>query len=68
MLVANLLTTPYITQWPGRTRPELVVDTDRMFLFDPATSTLLGYDTTWGPGGPLQRMVYAARTEGTRDL
>ena len=59
---------PQTTLWPGRTRPELIVDTTRAFLYDPSTNTLVGFDQSWGPGAPLQRMLYAGRTEGTRDL
>jgi hypothetical protein len=54
--------------WPARTRPELLVDQDGVFVVDPTTLSFVGFDQTWGPGAPLQRMLYAVRVEGTRPL
>lgn len=52
--------------WPGRTRPELIVDNQRVFLTDNA-GYLVGFDSNWGRGGVLARIAYAGRS-GTRDL
>lgn len=57
---------PPTTLWPTRSRPELLLDNQGVFLADPA-GNLLGFDTNWGRGGPLSRIVYAQRNS-TRDL
>lgn len=57
---------PATQVWPGRTRPELIVDNQRVMLADNA-GFLVGFDTNWGRGGALARTVYANRA-GTRDL
>lgn len=46
--------------WPSRSRPELVVDQYRVMLADP-DGNLIGFDTNWGRGNPLSRIVYAGR-------
>lgn len=58
---------PPTTLWPSRTRPELLVDAWGVMLADP-DGNLIGFDTSWGGGGaPLNRMLYASRSE-TRSL
>ena len=57
---------PPTTLWPGRTRPEFLVDQQGIMLADPQNS-IVGFDQTWGPGSPLTRIQYAVRS-GTRDL
>jgi hypothetical protein len=58
---------PPATLWPGRTRPEVVVDTWRVMLADPE-GNLIGFDAQWGRGAQIARIAYAQRTEGTRIL
>jgi len=52
--------------WPSRSRPELVVDQQGVFLVDP-TNQFIGFDTNWGRDGPLSRILYAQRSS-TRDF
>ena len=47
-------------------RPECLVDAWGVFLADPQ-GNLIGFDTNWGRGGPLARLLDAARDE-TRNL
>lgn len=51
---------------PKPSRPELINDQHYVFLVDP-DGTYIGFDTNWGRGGPLSRLVYAGRST-TRDL
>lgn len=57
---------PPTTLAPRPLRPELLVDQHGVFLAD-AEGNLVGFDTNWGRGGPLAKLLYAGRA-GTRDL
>lgn len=57
---------PATTLWPARSRPEILVDQYRVMLADP-DGNLIGFDTNWGRGNPLSRVVYAQRNS-TRDF
>lgn len=58
---------PPTTLWPTRSRPEMLVDNQGVFLADP-DGNLIGFDTSWGGGsGPLAATVYASRAQ-TRSL
>jgi len=51
---------------PKPLRPELIADDQRVMLADP-DGNIIGFDTNWGRGGPLARVLYAQRS-ATRDL
>lgn len=57
---------PPIYVGPKPLRPELLVDQQGVFIADP-DGNYIGFDTNWGRGGPLARLLYAGRSE-TRDL
>jgi len=59
---------PPTTLWPGRTRVEILVDPSGAALYDTTALTFVGFDSSWGPGAPLQRIAYGQRVEGTRPL
>lgn len=51
---------------PRPARPELLVDQEGVFLADPENN-LIGFDTDWGRGGVLAKLLYAGRA-ATRDF
>ena len=51
---------------PAPQRPTCLTDAWGIYLADP-DNNLIGFDTNWGRGGPLARVLDATRSE-TRNL